>query len=147
MTDKKTDERVDAIELSELDLSQLTPEQRALIQVIEDPRDSYGHLFDGPLVLNKRHPKSSDELSDEVEEILEGRNDLSADVRNALLTCVADIEEDTPGSLDEFLKVLRERDADFIEEAVQIAEDCDMKPFVIMLHYSHKVRDSLEGPM
>lgn len=137
----------DCVDSSSLDLSQLPPDQRALLQIIEDPRDSYGHLFNGPIVLDKKQPKSSEELSDKIEEILEERADLPLSVQNALLSSVADIEEDTPGSLDEFLKVLREGDADFIEEAVQIAEVCDMKPFVIMIHYPHKVKDSLENPM
>ena len=80
----------------------------------------------------------------DVEEILEKRADLPLSTKQALLLNVAELEEDNPGSMDPFLEVLRSGDADFIKEAVQIAQDCHINPDVIIVHYPHKVEESLK---
>lgn len=84
-------------------------------------------------------PKEADALTAEVTEILSSKEGLDRDVIKSILDDFKGLSKDADG-LDVVLTKLRDCDADYLEEAMQLKKETHLDIITLLKDYSDRVR-------
>lgn len=104
---------------------------------------SLGMDHSDPIEVRSRSARSSEEIAEEIQSLMEERTDLPQETREVILESLKGQGEEDAGGLDDYIKLLREEDAEFINMAVELSKSLDLPFYRMVMDYAKDVREEI----